>query len=253
MITRRLLRRDRTLSTAMKHFSTTSQPMDNAGMLAYLTHLRESCKDVQKLASLDGTIEYLKAQNYSQNTKTETSQQKPAETNVNNATLNATYDIAGKNSAAYSHSTDEISPHKQQVSLFDDNFDIFNDMNRSFAQMETMMNRAFFGNSLFRPMFLRFHDELARDADISNRNQGSRSLNKYQEKTKHPENLFDRYQLDDDKTPEDAIGVLRHVEQVTVNGKTTAKVRVDYTLKDGRKISKAKEFLDGKGAKAIRE
>lgn len=247
---RNLLFSKKLLNNPVRRFTSQAQQMDNDGMLAYLQDLRKNCADQQKLASIDQTIDYLKSVKSQRGSKPEPNQQQPTD-NISQNT-NSTTNAKKVRDARSKAGEQELSP---STSL-SDAFNVFDDMRRSFEYMENAMNKAFFGNRGFQPLLSRFHDEMARDMGSVNRRFNRRFLDNAigedmrQDDTN--EDLFEKYKIDE-KVPEDAVGVSRHVEKHTVNGKTTAKARVDYVLKDGRKVSKVREFLNGEPVKELKE
>ena len=239
---RKVLSNPRMLTRPFRRFAEKEQAYDNDRMLAHLQEMRRNCTDQQKLASLDQTIDYLKSQQNKGSASSSgnvSAQQKPAET-------------ATKEPASSSRDQEQVSPF-----TLHDAFNVFDDMRRSFDYMENAMNKAFFGGRGFKPLFSRLRDDMMSDVDRFNRAFDRRFIDRGIEDTfkrteKEAEDLLEKYKIDDE-VPQDAVGVNKHVEKHTVNGKTKAKVRVDYTLKDGRKISKVREFDDDETPKQLKE
>lgn len=53
---------------------------------------------------------------------------------------------------------------------------------------------------------------------------------------------FDKYQIDKEEWPENAISLQKHIESKTVNDQTTVVLTYTFTLSDGSTVKKTKEF-----------
>ena len=96
-------------------------------------------------------------------------------------------------------------------------------------------------HSTFRALF----DDLRRDVGLFGCDGEFRHLFRESMRGLGSGDLLRKYDVDGEE-PEDAGGVSKYVETQTVNGKSKARVKVEYTLKDGTKVQKVKDFVDGK-------
>ena len=194
-------------------------------LINQLEELKKSCNDTTTLNSINQTLNYLKQKNTEY-------QQTPDKEDTQVA----------------QHNNNQVDVHR--------NWDIFDNFRNSMQAIEKSFEDSIFSDtrrhSLFRNMLDNMKRDMElfdRDYDLGTNNRGFRDhFNWWKE---HNQDLLERYKIDD-KEPDDAVGVIKEVETHTVNGKTNARVRCEYKLKDGSRVSKVKEFVEDE-TKQIKE
>lgn len=207
---------------------------NNEVVISQLEELRKSCKDDNTLASIDKTLNYVRQ--YHDN---------------NNQQI-----ADNKNSHLVNHNHNQISQYEGNKVAFNRDWDIFDDLRQRMDMVTRSIEDSIFHDTSRHNTFRSMIDDIRRDMEHFDTNFGldigGRNFREHFNFFRnHQKDLLEKYKIDE-KEPEGAVGVVKEVETHTVNGKTNARVRCEYTLDDGSKIAKEKEFIDEK-PKMIKE
>lgn len=195
-------------------------------LVKQLDELKKNCKDEDTMNSMNKTIEYLNQRHSQEN------QQQTQMTQMNQ-------DKQGDQMAM-----------QNTVDMFENFRDRMNMIERSIEE-------SILGDTRKHGMFRGMLDDMRKDMQMFDNNFGldftdNMFKNQMNYLMSHSTDLLEQYKIDE-KEPEGAVGVVKHVETHTMNGKTDAKVRCEYTLKDGSKVTKEQEFHDGQNTKQIKQ
>ena len=213
-------------NSAQNQYNSSDGQRESDLLARQLEELKKSCNDEKTLNSINQTLDYI--------------QQRHSESNKVPPAQNNTQVSHGANN---------------QVAQNDD-WEFFNSLRNRMNMIERSLEDSILGDTRRHSVFRNMIDDMRRDMELFDRNLlsdfGGRSFKDHFDYWKqHGESLLEKYKLDE-KEPEDTVGVSKQVETHTVNGKTNAKVRCEYKLKDGSKITKEKEFND-EDTKKIKE
>ena len=175
-----------------------------------LEQLKRNCKDEKTLSSINDTLSYIK-QRHAHEDKSKTDE---------------------NTGIAVRHNTNPIDMFKNRMAL-----------------MERSIEDSILGDTRRHSLFRGMLDDMKHDMTLFDTGVGADFNRMFSEHMgglgRQSRRLLQNYDIDDEE-PEDAVGVSKQVVTETVNGKSRAKVNVEYTLKDGTKVQKTRNYEDGK-------
>ena len=190
---------------AQSQFNVSTNKNESEVLKNQLEELRKNCTDQKTISSIDQTLNYLK-QNYLSGNQ---QKQQVAQSGGDTVALNKDWNI-------------------------------FENFRNKMFNIERQIEDSILGDTRRHTMFRSMLDDMKRDMEVFDKDFSK--LDKTIRKTE--KELLDKYHIEEEE-PEGTVGALKQVETRTVNGKSNAKVHCEYNLKDGSKIVRDKEFVDG--------